>query len=185
MPSFFKNHIRNLEKNCKISFKECKDIQFRNRNNQFGMTFISDKSKETHFSRYDDSYMQLYLRGCFIKACLKCSYAQKNRTGDLSIKDCCTPYISMKIKSQKQSSVLINSSKGLDLWNRVKKYLYEYDYSIERIVSEDSMLKHPTRRPRGYILFYFFSSLLGDKISYKLVWGFSSLYRKYFKRYLK
>ena len=64
----------------------------------------------------------------------------------------------------------------------MKEYLYEYDYPIEKIVSEDSILVHPTRRPRGYNFYNIISYLLGDKIAYFFVFGTSSFYGKYFKR---
>ena len=182
MPDIFQNHIRYLEKKYKVNLKECQDIQFRNRNNQYGITLILNNAKYAYFSKYDGSYMQLFLRGFLTKACLECPYAQRNRVGDLSIKDCSTPFINMEIKSPKQSSVLINTSKGLELWDRVKEYLYEYDYPIGKIVSEDSILVHPTRRPRGYNFYNIISYLLGDKIAYLLVFGTSSFYGKYFKR---
>lgn len=182
MNAVFKKHIYSLIKKRKINIDNIKDIQFRNKNNQFGLTFIHNNESPIYFSKYDDSYMQLYLRGCYIKSCLNCIYAQGNRSGDLSIKDCSTSYSDMKIKSKKQSSILINSTKGLELWEHIKTYLNEYDYPVENMVFEDSMLRHSSQKPKRYDAYYKVALFLGEELAYKAIWGVSSFYKKYFKR---
>lgn len=181
MPKLFLEHVSYLKKIYKIDNNT--RLSFREKNNQYGISVFNKGHDRIDISPNDDAYMWMYIQGMYAQACFNCSYAQKKRAGDITIKDCCTPYNARKMKSpDSQSSVLINTEKGISLWNKLRDVLECYDYPTEAIINEDSMLSHPTPKPREYTLIMLLEKSFGYRYAVKIIWGAKMIYRKYIKR---
>lgn len=180
MPYFWNEHVMYLENKCNMNTGT--NILFRKKQNQYGISIMDTDNIQRDISVNDDAYISMYIRGIYTEACYQCPYAQKNRVGDLTIMDCSTPYNKRARASQyNQSSVLLNSHKGIDIWNQIKDELDYYSYSINEIVNEDNMFKCPTKRPKEYRIIMVLEKVIGYRTTTKLAWGCSNIYRKYIR----
>ena len=154
MPYIFKQH---LQKVCGNNYLQRKiKIYFRKKDNPFGLT-ITENGKEIYKKeRFEDEYMMAYQNGYYMESCYQCRYATDRRCSDMTIMDC-SAGPDVKIKERRlydASEVLINSSKGMDLFNKMKNYnMYVQNASVENVIKQDPMLRHPTPRPKYYNLF--------------------------------
>lgn len=95
-----------------------------------------------------NSYFKAFIGGDFMRySCYKCDYANTNRTGDITLADCWGirrinpnyPNINNGV-----SLVLINSSKGQELWEKVKSKTYHEPIDLDYAVKSNPNLHRPT-----------------------------------------
>lgn len=172
MPDIFKKHIRNIAKNTNESI----NIHFREKDNPFGIT-VRNKNGQIicKRTRYQDEYMYLYLSGHYAEACYQCPYAQKNRCGDITIKDYCYSENGVRIKKDLlhgASHVLINNKKGISLFERISNDgLYIQEVSVDEAVNADSILQRPAPRPGHNHLFHKLENCLGMERAARILYG--------------
>ena len=118
-----------------INLGEIDDIRFRNKNNQYGITYIdSDGCVISKVYKSENDYMKSYeKKESIFNHCLDCVYAQSNRVGDITIKDYIWKY--------GVSNVLINTIEGKKFWEHVAKYIFYRRYPIEKVIEEDDRIK--------------------------------------------
>lgn len=126
--------IKFLEQNS-IDFSSIRDIRFRDKNNQYGMTFIDGTGMVTRkISNSQNEYMKKYGDGEIqYDFCIGCKYAQCKRVGDITLKDYVGKY--------GWSNVLINTDKGNEFWEKVKKLLYYRNYSVDKVREDDKRIR--------------------------------------------
>lgn len=172
-PYLFQRYVNALQKKGILTGQE--NVFFRRRYNPFGVTVLKDGRAIHLRNRYLDSYMSLYTKNYYSDTCYSCRFAKKQRIGDLTIMDCSTPGERRKCKRMGGSSVLINSSKGLEFWKSIQSQFEIEKYSPEDIVKEDPMLRKPSSRPRLYEFFWVLERIFGFSVAEKLLYGMSDL----------
>ena len=181
MPTFFEKHVKYMKKKRCLHAKN--DLLFRHKQNQLGLSTVCQGQIQSAVSPYDDAYMQMYLNGMYTQACLNCPYAQRNRVGDITIKDCCTQEaLRKKWIPANQSSVLINTASGQEFWNKLESLVERYSHSVTAILGEDPMFQRPTPRTFRYVLFYIFEPLLGYRLTSQFLWGMSAVLQQIKKK---
>ena len=171
-PLFFHKHIEFLLKR----YGRIKDIRFREKDNQFGVTLCGDqKNIIAKRHRNEDEYMLLYLNGFYIETCYKCRFAKKNRVGDFTIKDCTGfGFKCLSGVHPIQSSILVNTPLGESFLEQIRheNTLYTYKCSAEKIIQADTMLQRPSILPTMYHTFYMLESLFGYRIAARILYGY-------------
>lgn len=114
-------------------------------------SYIIRKNNKYTYLKYDknmNSYFKAFIGGDFMRySCYKCDYANTNRTGDITLADCWGirrinpnyPNINNGV-----SLVLINSSKGQELWEKVKSKTYHEPIDLDYAVKSNPNLHRPT-----------------------------------------
>lgn len=117
-----------------------------------GSGFILALEKERSYRLYSssyDPYFASFMRGeSFRESCYQCHYANLNRVGDITIGDCDSAKLFPDFHPrQGKSTVLINNSHGIDLWDRVK-HLFDFaDLDVEKEAKANHQLSYPFVRP--------------------------------------
>lgn len=101
------------------------------------------------YSSNADPYFSLFLKNAsFRESCYKCPYACLDRVGDITIGDCDSAqhYSDFHPKSS-CSTIIINTKKGEDFWNRNRKHFDFKDLDLEKEALVNTQLRHPSKRP--------------------------------------
>lgn len=168
-PYLFQNYVNVLQRKDILTGGE--NVFFRKKYNPYGITVLKNGKAIYQRNRYLDSYMSLYVKNYYSDTCYSCRFAKKQRIGELTIMDCSTPGERRKCKRMGGSSVLINSSKGLEFWKSIQSQFEIEKYSLEDIVKEDPMLRGPASKPRLYYLFWLLEQIIGFSKAEKLLYG--------------
>lgn len=147
-PENFKNNISRYVNNKKI-----RNIRFRHRTRH-------EASSYSYYIEYEDNssiivyperdvYYSAFLLGYSVReSCYSCKYARRDRVGDITLGDCNDrrQYVSIE-KGFVLSDILLNTEKGLKMWEcvRDKMYYVKLDYEKESIMNRQ--LSTPTERP--------------------------------------
>lgn len=97
-----------------------------------------------------DPYGYHFLQGdCYRECCYKCRYANLNRPGDLTLGDFwgVEKYYPKFFSSKGVSEVLVNSDKGIYLFEEMKSYTEYIPIRIDEVLLKNGNLKNPTNRP--------------------------------------
>lgn len=133
---------------------EITDISFRNKDNEkykrsvFQLKYRHN-GKEVIKEAYNSGYYSLYVKNAtFQTSCYYCKFSGTERIGDITLGDC----DSWKNQSQTNvghanSTILINTEKGLDIWNRIKVGLVVASMNLGEEVLVNTTLNHPTEMP--------------------------------------
>lgn len=149
-PGFFSEYIRKIEA---ASGKTAEKISFRYKDERYRTSFtlrISEKDQVWHEAYHKrDAYYNLFMNGAsYREACYQCRYAKEKRTGDITIGDLGSyQEYSQFYPGKATSVVLINTPKGMDLWNDTAKDLEYIPISLEREIGKNHQLKAPVKRP--------------------------------------
>lgn len=144
---FFSEHIDNIKKGFKT--EDIVSIDFREEKNPYGITVRGKNGKILERkSRLQDEYMLGFCEGfIYCKECYKCQYAGEKRCSDLTIKDFCGIQQGILLKQKYGlSNILVNTVKGEQFVEMLKPYLNMVDYPVEQVITEDTMMKGPTRK---------------------------------------
>lgn len=149
-PGFFSEYIRKIET---TAGKAAEKICFRYKDERYRTSFtlrISEKDKVWHEVYHKrDAYYSLFMNGAsYRESCYRCRYAKEKRIGDITIGDLGTYKEYPRFYPEKATSVvLINTAKGMDLWNDTKKDFEYIPISFERETVRNHQLKAPVKRP--------------------------------------
>ncbi|MFA5479238.1 MAG: Coenzyme F420 hydrogenase/dehydrogenase, beta subunit C-terminal domain [Candidatus Muiribacteriota bacterium] len=149
VPSFllFKQYINYIENKIKqkISF-----IEFRNKktgwNNSSIKIFSGNKFKR--WKKSNDSFSIAFgSRLCLRPCCYKCNYSNLDREGDITLGDFWKiEQFSNNFSTDKGTSlVLLNSQKGIDLFDTVKNSLFYEESKLEYALKVQPRLKSPSQ----------------------------------------
>ena len=153
-PLMFKKYIewiRNKEKEDLIYYN------FRDKTKGWGLNY----QYKTHRARrlgscVYDPYYSCYLSGhAYHESCYSCKYSQRERVSDLSIGD----YWGIQkqhpvfFSSKGVSAILINSMKGINIFETTKHLFYYLESEFDKVAEENTNLLRPTYRNaiRDYI----------------------------------
>lgn len=176
MPIYFTEHLcRVVGLRMNTNFEG--NILFRAKSNPYGLTVTNKSTVIYDKSRYKDEYMKLYLAGMYAKSCCQCKFAQQNRIGDITIKDCNTPWDKRKDNSvANQSSVLINSLKGMELWDCLREgKIKTEEYWVKDIINEDERLQFPSPTLNKYDWFGKIEKYFGHSMAVSILCYLSSI----------
>lgn len=160
----------------KVSLKEIKDIKFRYNN-----TFAISINDGHLLSTLNDSlYYNAFMNGLIYREnCYSCIYAGPNRCSDITIGDFWGLHESSILydkKDQGVSVVLINSTKGNELFDNIKNNSIYEERDISEAIQGNSQLRAPVKKPNNYDKFKRDYIKLGFEKSYK---------KNYYQYYLK
>ena len=140
--------------NCNLSalkINQFDDIRFRYKKNlkhsrsTFVMQVIKN-GKKKKFLKNEIYYYQLFSEGkIFRNSCYKCKYANLNRVGDITIGDVDSYRNYPFYSDNSNSSLIINTQKGLDLWNEVKEYYSFTELNIDEEAKVNTQLTEPSK----------------------------------------
>lgn len=137
------------------SFKsKLKDITFRDkkfgwRNQEIHINF--ENNKDYHAPIWDDEFYRLFTGNYILReSCYTCHFANMNRQGDITIGDF------WNIKNVKEdfedilgvSSILINTEKGMKIFNLIKSNFNYFECDLDEIVQAN--LRHPSVKPDNF-----------------------------------
>lgn len=164
MPYFYKRHIN---KKCN---NKAEKIFFRKKDNPYGLVIYSNGQEVYSKTRNEDEYMLMFQNFILAESCRTCAFSNRQRTGDITIKDCSSPAEKRMLKiPMNQSSILINSDKGRELWKKINNNIISYQYSVEDICNEDIRLQGKYIKYKYEKLFWFLECFLGYKITAKIM----------------
>lgn len=164
MPYFYSIHINSISK--------IDNLFFRKKDNPYGLVVYSGGKEVYSKSRNEDEYMLMFQNDIVSESCRDCSFSNRKRVGDITIKDCSSPIEKRVIKKPvNQSSILVNSRKGQVFWHKISnENITSYSYSYENIFDEDIRLqgKYETNSKEG--IFWLLETMFGYKIAAKILW---------------
>ena len=131
---------------------------------------IKTKTKTKIVEGACDPYYATFLRGeTYRESCYSCPFANTNRISDITIGD----YWGVKknhpeIPSENGvSCIIINSKKGLNLFNATKSSFNCYETKIENIVEKNLNLSKPVQRPFVRSSIYLDIDRIDERIYFK------------------
>jgi coenzyme F420-reducing hydrogenase beta subunit len=137
-----------------VQFRSKKDGWSRANSNK-GFLFTTDKSPKI---QEDDRFYQLFFKvGAITRpSCSQCRFTDIHRVSDLTIADYwgIEKYSPEWFDPMGVSVVLVNSSKGADLFNQCQQELYTEERPKEESLNEQKRLREPSQIPENRSLFW-------------------------------
>lgn len=157
-PKIFKMYISNLERRYKSKVKK---VKFKNKTygwHNFSTKIEFENGKKYIGSRYIDSFMVGYLKyTAFMRpACYECRFKGFPRIGDITLADFWgIENINKKLDNDMGTSmVLVNSSKGQELFNKVKDRVKCEQVNSEQVFNGNiCTFKSPDRTKERELVF--------------------------------
>lgn len=147
-PLLFKYYIETLSHEhggCKIS-----DFDFRDKKIGWGLDYrYRHNNKYTYKSCSESPYYSNFLKGTIYReCCYSCRYARKERVADITVADYWgIEYVHPEFEDERGVSlVLINSSKGHDLWKRAESSFVSINTDLNEAAKYNGNLSAPTHR---------------------------------------
>lgn len=137
----------------KVCFRE-KDTERR----ELNYCFVMKKNEEIFYKKVfpKDYYISGFMSGLFLRRnCFSCPYATKSRISDITIADFwgCKSVLPNMNEKLGVSLVLINSNKGLDLFNESKSKLVYEERPIVEAINGNGRLVKASHQPMAYEAF--------------------------------
>jgi coenzyme F420-reducing hydrogenase beta subunit len=133
-----------------------------------------------------DIYLQSFLVGLtYRESCYSCKFACRDRIGDITIGDfwgLSKDIASIPDTRDGVSVVLVNTDKGMSLFDLCKEKLVFYERSQEEACKENIQLNHPSIKPKSRFIFLFFYKIFGFDIACNIAYFFIYLQLRFFKR---
>ena len=150
-PAFFQKDITSykLSDIDAVSFRK-KHKFYKSKSNYF-LALKQEGGKKVVGVPYNrDPYFNLFMEGkTFRYSCYKCHYANLNRVGDITLGDCDSASNYPNFHADEATSiVLINSSKGDELFHSCDKDIDFADLDIQIERSRNHQLDHPFEKPK-------------------------------------
>lgn len=150
-PLLLKQHIAQIGLKQKIT-----NISFRQRNpynrSAYDLACFSG-DKNIYLKKGEkDVYYNLFINNISLReSCYICQFAQESRIGDITIGDCAntTKYLKNMPPETVKSSVLINTGKGMDIWNLIYKGLFFEEADLGNEIKLNKRLHYSERRPES------------------------------------
>ncbi len=149
-PQLFKKYKEYLEEKEQAKIEE---FSFRDKEKGWGkyLKIRFDNGKEIHQFCDLDPYYQSFMSGDLArKVCYECMYANTNRVSDITIAD----YWGIEIEhpewntKQGVSAVIVNTTKGKQMWEKIKENVEYIPSTIEKIKKHNENLNHPTKKKK-------------------------------------
>lgn len=123
---------------------------FRDKSCGWGLDYMSKTKTKTKTKPSTlDPYYYHFLEGTtYRECCYRCNYCTKDRVGDITIGD----YWGVEkehpefYSAKGVSCFLVNSEKGMRLWNLIKSEFYFLESTFEQVARANHNLSHPTKR---------------------------------------
>lgn len=125
---------------------------FRDKSCGWGLDYMSKTKTKTKTKTKPstlDPYYYHFLEGTtYRECCYRCNYCTKERVGDITIGD----YWGVEkehpefYSAKGVSCFLVNSEKGMRLWNLIKSEFYFLESTFEQVARANHNLSHPTKR---------------------------------------
>lgn len=123
---------------------------FRDKSCGWGLDYMSKTKTKTKTKPSTlDPYYYHFLEGTtYRECCYRCNYCTKERVGDITIGD----YWGVEkehpefYSAKGVSCFLVNSEKGMRLWNLIKSEFYFLESTFEQVARANHNLSHPTKR---------------------------------------
>lgn len=123
---------------------------FRDKSCGWGLDYMSKTKTKTKTKPSTlDPYYYHFLEGTtYRECCYRCNYCTKERVGDITIGD----YWGVEkehpefYSTKGVSCFLVNSEKGMRLWNLIKSEFYFLESTFEQVARANHNLSHPTKR---------------------------------------
>lgn len=125
---------------------------FRDKSCGWGLDYMSKTKTKTKTKTKPstlDPYYYHFLEGTtYRECCYRCNYCTKERVGDITIGD----YWGIEkehpefYSTKGVSCFLVNSEKGMRLWNLIKSEFYFLESTFEQVARANHNLSHPTKR---------------------------------------
>ncbi len=123
---------------------------FRDKSCGWGLDYMSKSKTKTKTKPSTlDPYYYHFLEGTtYRECCYRCNYCTKERVGDITIGD----YWGVEkehpefYSAKGVSCFLVNSEKGMRLWNLIKSEFYFLESTFEQVARANHNLSHPTKR---------------------------------------
>lgn len=123
---------------------------FRDKSCGWGLDYMSKTKTKTKIKPSTlDPYYYHFLEGTtYRECCYRCNYCTKERVGDITIGD----YWGVEkehpefYSAKGVSCFLVNSEKGMRLWNLIKSEFYFLESTFEQVARANHNLSHPTKR---------------------------------------
>lgn len=123
---------------------------FRDKSCGWGLDYMSKTMTKTKTKPSTlDPYYYHFLEGTtYRECCYRCNYCTKERVGDITIGD----YWGVEkehpefYSTKGVSCLLVNSDKGMRLWNLIKSEFYFLESTFEQVARANHNLSHPTKR---------------------------------------
>jgi coenzyme F420-reducing hydrogenase beta subunit len=148
-PRLFNKYIKELEN----KYNE-KVINYNFRDKVTGWENYSNtvkfKNKKISKVFFKNEYMQLFLSDVALRrSCYNCNFKLGNKYSDLTLGDFwgVDRYYPDMYNKEGVSAIIINSDKGIELFETLKKDLVYKDCKIEEILCDNQSLKHPVECP--------------------------------------
>lgn len=192
-PALWKKYVeyqeqKNFEKLKGVNFR-CKDKSWTD----FGMktlfgSAMQGEERTAYISKDKDSYMQMFLRDyCLRPSCYKCD-AKKIKMADLTIGDFWgIDKVAPEINDEKGTSlVLIRTTKGIELFERIRKSQIVKEVSYEEGVKENPAEFKSCARPMQRDTFFEdMKKMKFDELEEKYANPIDRSYRSRIKRKIK
>lgn len=128
-----------LEYKKKINNENPQEINFRRKDilgwNQYQMSFIYSDSEE-NINHNDDPYMNMFLKDLDLReSCYACNFKKRKRNSDITIADFWgINNVRPEMNDEKgTSAILVNSKKGIELFENIKNDIVFTEEKIEDI----------------------------------------------------
>lgn len=151
-PKMFRKYKEYIENKYKGKIQE---ISFRNKEKRgwgLNLKIKLDNGKIIREFAYVDPYYKSFVKGdTYRECCYNCIYANSERIGDITLAD----YWGLAnvhpefFDGRGVSAVIINTKKGMDVWNNVKDKLEYINTSIESIKKYNPNLVGPTKKKKS------------------------------------
>ena len=144
----------------RFSIGRIEKLRFRNKSKYEKIAFslkIECKDKKTlNIPAYEDLYYRMYVDGnIYRKSCYNCRYTTRTRVADITLGDCSTYKDYTDLNQERAfSTIIINSKKGLKLWDECKDKLEYVSQNMEKEFENNAQLNHPTSMPSNLYEIY-------------------------------
>lgn len=151
---FFDSYIKYLNQKYKgiSSYEFRTKLKAKNGMNWLHSYYINCGKRRVIRNWPEDSYNYLYMNSyIYRESCYRCDYARLQRVGDITLCDYWgwEKYHRLFDKEASVSGVIINTLKGIEVWNGVRdNFVFEATDFIN-IAENNGCLKEPSHKPNG------------------------------------
>lgn len=137
----------------RTSIDNINNLKFRNKSKyektEFSLKIEYKDKKVINIPAFRDLYYRMYVDGLFYrKSCYECKYTTRERVADITLGDCSTYKDYANLNQERAfSTIIINSKKGLELWDRCKDKLEYVPQNMEKEFEYNAQLNHPASMP--------------------------------------
>lgn len=155
---------------------EIQSLRFKNKSKYektaFSLRIEYKNGKTIIVPAFRDLYYRMYVDGLFYrKTCYECRYTTRERMADITLGDCSTYKDYTELNQERAfSTIIINSKKGDELWEKCKCELEYVTQNMEKEFQHNAQLSHPVVKPENLSEIYSdYKSLSIDELKKKYV----------------